>query len=165
MHVNKVFRAGQAGVDVLLADGLFGIGRPGAIKWDIATLRRDDDLVAADTPRLKERVQCDADAAFAALEAIVDGRVDDVDAARDGMFHRRYVAGIGLRVWLTEISADADRLQPPTLLLPEVAGQIGEPVAVALCALRRCATCGMAVHALCLSPGEGGPTLAKRKSL
>src|SRR5215204_5723595 len=61
-----------------------------------------------------------ADGALAALEAVVGGGVDDVDAQLDGARDGVRIGAVGLLVRAAEVRADPDRGEPEALLEAEV---------------------------------------------
>ena len=92
---------------------------------------------------LEEIFDGGADAALAALETIVDGAVDDVDASFDGGGDTGGVGLIGFVTRGAEISADADGGEYEALGFAEVAvgGATWETLSVFLCA-GGCGGCG-----------------------
>src|SRR5262249_10184611 len=94
---------------------------------------RKDDFFARDTvgAELSER---GADATFAALEAIVDSGVQNVDPGLDSGDRRRRVAGVGGRIGLAEIGAHADGGEHQALRFAEMGlgGALGKSQGVAL---------------------------------
>jgi hypothetical protein len=72
------------------------------------------------------------------LKTVIDGSVDDVDAALDGGDDGLGVGGIGAFIWLTEIGADAQRRKNQALHCAKVS--VG-------CATAK--TVGVAVGACC----------------
>src|SRR5262249_12385586 len=99
---NDVFRAEYAWLDILTEEVLVGIGGHGVVRREVAAFGRKDDFFARDTvgAELSER---GADATFAALEAIVDSGVQNVDPGLDSGDRRRRVASVGGRIGLAEI--------------------------------------------------------------
>ena len=74
-----------------------------------------------------------ADAAFAALKAIIDGAVEEVDSAFCGGDDRSGVGFIGHFVGLPEVRPEAQRGEQHSLGFPEMAGgrARGKPLGVA----------------------------------
>ncbi len=131
---DEIFRREDAGLNVF-AQKIFGcIFGHGAIGSEIAAFGANHDLFAGEFFCGEVLDGC-ADAAFAALEAIVDGRVDDVDAGFHGGDDSRGVTGVHFRIELPEIRADTERGQDEALGFAEVAvsGAAGEAVGVFFC--------------------------------
>ena len=80
-----------------------------AVKGDVAALGRDDNLFARDLARRNHLAERLADIPFAALEAVVHRRVDQVDAAAQARLDRLFVRAVGLLVGLAQVGADSDR--------------------------------------------------------
>ena len=103
---------------VAAGDDVLGIEEPGphegleqvaphvvgsrAVEGQISALAAEDDLVAADAAL----AESDADGALAALIAVVDRGVDDVDAEVQRFSHRGRVQRVGRGVIATQVGAD-----------------------------------------------------------
>ena len=92
-----------------------GLGGIVAVERDVTALGRDHHLFAAQFARGHQFAQHFADRAFAALEAVVDGGVDQIDPAEQRAPDGLCVSLVSLVVGLAQISADPDRgnAQPP----------------------------------------------------
>src|SRR6185437_14072107 len=80
------------------------------------------------------------DVALAALETVIDGRVDEVDAVFGGGYDGRRVIRIGLCIWLAEVCADAERRHYQAVRFAKMAfgGASSEAIGVALRAFECC---------------------------
>ena len=90
--VNQIARRDDAGPHVMLFEPRARIGRHLAVEGDVTALGRDDDFLALDLARRDQLAEHLADLTFAALEAIVHRRIDQVDAAaqaRRVLLHKR----------------------------------------------------------------------------
>ena len=103
---------------------------------EIAALGANHDFVAGKA-FCRELLDGGGDAAFASLEAVVDGCVDEIDAAFGGGDDRGGIACVYLRIGLTEISTDSERRHHEAMRFAEVAvgSAAGKSIGVALCAL------------------------------
>ena len=121
----------NAGLDVFAIEVVVGIGRHRAVGREVAALGAEDEFFAG-VALFGEVFDGGADAAFAALEAIVDGAVDDVDAAFDGAGDAGGVGLIGFVAGRAEVGADADGGEDEALGFAEVAvgGAAGETLSV-----------------------------------
>ena len=105
---SNVLRVEHAFLNVLIEEILVGLRGHFAVGREIASFGADNDFVPRETApgELGKRVP---NAAFAALEAVVDRGIYEVDSA----FHRGdysfRVCGIGGRVGIAEVRADAER--------------------------------------------------------
>ena len=80
---DEVFRRENAGLDVFVQKIFGGLGGHGAIGSEVAALGANHDFVAG-KPFGGELFDGGGDAALAALEAVINGGVDEVDAGFDG---------------------------------------------------------------------------------
>ena len=121
----------DAGLDVFAIEVVVGIGRHCAVGREVAAFGAEDEFFAGES-LLEQVFDGGADAALAALEAIVDGAVDDVDAAFDGAGDAGGVGLIGFVGGRAEIGADADGREDEALGFAEVAvgGAAGETLGV-----------------------------------
>src|SRR5690606_18183987 len=78
-----------------------------AVERDVAALGADHDLVARDDPLLDGEAERAAERALAALAAVVDRGVQQVDAAGQARERRGLVAVVVLRVAFTQVRAQA----------------------------------------------------------
>src|SRR5881398_2966273 len=80
----------------------------GAIKGDVSALRTDHQLVACRIPGGNQLLERGTDSALGSLAPIIDGSVDEVDAAGHGRLDGGF-AGIVLVVGaLAEVCPDAE---------------------------------------------------------
>ena len=89
------------GVDVLLADVPAGVGRPFAVEGDEPALGGDENCLAVDVGRLQRL----PDDALAALVAVVDCGVEDVDPGLECRDDRPAVRLVGLVRRLPKVGA------------------------------------------------------------
>ncbi len=80
----------------------------------------DDDLIPGGFARVKRLLKGNADRALAALEAIVDRRIDYIAAQLDSALDRILVAAIGVFVPVTQIRAQPYRGQQQAVALAKV---------------------------------------------
>ena len=102
-----VFGAQNSGTEIFTLQIFLGIAGIGGVGRDVAAFGGEKKFVARKA-FAGEFTQRGADGAFGFLVAIVDGRIDDVDAAFDGSDDGRGVGAVGDLVGLAEIGADAD---------------------------------------------------------
>ena len=79
--LDQIIRRDDTGFDVGIFEPFARIGRHLAIEGDVAALGRDDDFLTPDLVRGDQFRDHLADGTLAPLEAIVDGSIDQVDAA------------------------------------------------------------------------------------
>ena len=110
----------EAGIQERLLDVAPHGPRVVRVVREVAALGRDEDLVAprgAGRERLRQRA---ADGALALLAAVVDRRIEDVDAGAEPGRDARLVARVHRRAVVAEVRAQADRGQRESHRLPEV---------------------------------------------
>ena len=123
--------AGEAGLDKSVLDVLARfLGRRAVIGYE-AAFGGDDDLVAVET-LAAEFFERRADGAFAALEAVVDGAVEDVAAGADRRDDGLVILLIGGVVIVPQVGAEANGRQPKILGLAKMLARklVGESLAV-----------------------------------
>src|SRR2546429_6004641 len=76
----KIFRGEDPWLDVLAEEIFVGVGGHGAVGRQIAALGREHEFFPG-KPFCRKLLERRADAAFAALKAIIDGAVEEVDSA------------------------------------------------------------------------------------
>ena len=96
------------------------ISRRRAVERQVSAFRADDELLARNAVLVREYLQGFADGAFASLETIVGGGVDNVDPKLHSANNRARVALISGLVRIAEICADADRRKYESVLIAEV---------------------------------------------
>ena len=107
--VDQIGGRDDSRLHVMLFEPRARIGRHLAVKRDVTALGRDDDLVALDLARRDQLAKRLADISFAALEAVVHRRVDQIDPAAQARLDRLFVGAIGLVVGFAQVGADSDR--------------------------------------------------------
>ncbi len=99
-----------------------GIGRHIAVRREESRLGAEYDFIPREAVG-NQLFQGGANGPFTSLEAVIDGRVDDVEAAFDSRDDRTAVRIVGGFVRLAEVSADTDRRQhEPARNFPEMPG-------------------------------------------
>ncbi len=97
----------NSALNIFLKKILIGISRHFAVGREIAGFSAKHQLVARIAFSL-ELHQRRADAAFAALKAVIDRGIGNVDSILHGRHDRRGVRRVGALVGLAEIGANAD---------------------------------------------------------
>src|SRR5277367_3882871 len=135
----KVVRAEYSGLDVFAIEIFRRIGRHCAIGSQIPALGAENKFFARDS-LFGQILDGGADAALASLKAVVDGRIDNVDAALDRRRNRRGVALISLVVGLAEIGADSQRGKHQAVRFAKMAvrGSTRESFCILRGSVRRC---------------------------
>ena len=103
---DEVFRRKDARLDVFAKKIFCRFGGHRAVGSEIAAFGADDEFFAGET-LCGELLDGCADAAFAALEAVVDGGVDEVDAVFGGGDDCGGVARVDFWIGLAEVGADS----------------------------------------------------------
>ena len=98
----------NAGLDIFAEEILIWIGRHRIVGRQVAAFGANDEFVALSSVGGK-LLQGRANRALAALEAVVDGGIDKVDAVLHRGDDCRRVARISVLIGLAEVGADADR--------------------------------------------------------
>src|SRR6266571_2837401 len=117
----KILGAEHSPLNVFTEKIFVRVGGHRAVRRQITALRAQNDFFARKTFRPK-LLQRRADAAFAALEAIINRAVEDVDAALHGGKDSNGIRFIGLFVGLAEIGSDSQRGKRHSVCCPEMAG-------------------------------------------
>src|SRR5271155_5056850 len=107
---DQILGGKNAWLNIFAEKIIVGVRRHGPVGRQKAAFRANDKLFA----RVSfggQLFQRRADAAFAALKAIVDGGVKRIDSALCGEYCRRGVTFVGLAIGLAEIRAHAERRQ------------------------------------------------------
>ncbi len=121
----------DAGLDVLAVEIFVGVGGHRPVGREISAFRAENEFVARKA-LLRELLESGADAALAALEAVVHGCVDNVDAVLDGGHHRCGVTTVRLVIRLAEVGANAQRGQRQRVDLTKMTGGCQAPESIGI---------------------------------
>src|SRR6266446_8849028 len=116
-------------LNVLAIEIFVGVRGHGTIGGEIAAFGAQDEFVAREA-FLRKLLEGGADAALAALETIVDGRVDNVEAILDGGDYGGGVGAVGFVVGLAEVGADAQGRKRQPVGFTKVSGGCEAPESI-----------------------------------
>ena len=97
------------------------IARPAAVERQVTAFGGDHDLLAPHAAFGHRLAQGRANRALAALAAIIDRGIDDVQAALERMHHRRLIARVVRVVVVAEVGPDSDGREGQAPEIPEIA--------------------------------------------
>src|ERR1700747_671529 len=101
-------RLEDAGLNVFAVEIFVWIGGHRAVGREVAALAAQNELLSRE-PLLRKLRQRRTDATLAALETIIDGRIDHIDAALDRGHYRSGIAGGRVIIRLAKVGANAER--------------------------------------------------------